>query len=264
MMQQKILRTYYHKLIAIILLQSAVTCALAAPPFITDDADPADYGTLQVFLFGAGFNATHTALWNAPSFEGDLGILPNLEIHTIISNTISLQTSEGNAVGLGDTLIGLKWRFLTETDYCPEMAVVPDWILPTGDADRDLGNGRGWVNLPLWIEKHFGPWTVYGGGGYAFNSAKGQSNYRFGGILVQREFSEQVTLGMELYSQGATSTKHIAPFEDAGPVTLINAGGYYNFSPTQSLLFSLGHSVIGAKQWVGYLGYQWNIEVIKK
>ncbi len=259
---QKIIRQYIRSLFFVLLLHG-VTCALAAPPFITDDADPAPYGTLQAFLFATGFNATHTALWYAPAFEGDLGVLNNLEFHTIIPMAISTRTIGGNAFGLSDTLIGLKWRFLTETDYRPEIAIVPDWILPTGNADRQLGNGRSWTSLPIWIEKHFGPWTTYGGGGYIFNSAKGATNYKFAGWLVQRDLSEQLTLGAEIYSQGATATR-IAPAQDSGPVTLINAGGNYNFTASQSLLFSLGHSIAGAKQWVGYLGWVWNIELIKQ
>lgn len=263
MTQHITIRKYYHKILAFILLQGVITAVHAGPPFITDDADPTDYDSFQTILFASGYNATHTALWYGPAFEGDLGILPNLEFHTIVPIAESIRDPGGDAVGLGDTLIGLKWRFVTETDYIPEIAIVPDWILPTGNPDRQLGNGRSWTSLPIWVEKHFGPWTTYGGGGYIFNSAKGQTNYRFGGLLIQRDLSEKMTLGVEIYAQGSSSTQHVTPFEDAGPVTLINTGGYYNITSSQSFLFSIGHSIAGAKQWVGYLGYQWNIELIK-
>lgn len=273
MMQRKKVLKYSYKIIAAILLQTVMTAAPAAPSFYTDDADPAPYGISQNYFFASAFSAPHTSFFFGPALEADMGILNNLEFHITIAINTLLRNQGANAVGLGDTLMGLKWRFLTETDYRPEMAIVPDVILPTGDTDRSLGNGRSWWTLPIWVEKHVGPWTIYGGGGYGFNSASGATNYRYGGLLVQRDFSPQVSLVGEIYGQGATSMEHsgrvttkanhFALFLDGGHVWLINAGGYYNFTPSQSLLFSLGHSIAGTPQWVAYLGFSWNIEFIK-
>ena len=37
--------------------------------------------------------------------------------------------------------------------------------IPTGSAARGLGVGKTWYKVPLWVQKSFGPWTTYGGGG---------------------------------------------------------------------------------------------------
>lgn len=39
--------------------------------------------------------------------------------------------------------------------------------------------------------------------------------------------------------------------------TIINLGGYYNFSGGRSLLFSLGRSVHGESHRIGYLAMYW-------
>jgi len=41
--------------------------------------------------------------------------------------------------------------------------------------------------------------------------------------------------------------------------TFIDAGGYYNFRPSLSLLFMAGHTVAGERHTVGYIGlyYTW-------
>jgi len=57
----------------------------------------------------------------------------------------------------------------------------------------------------MWLQKSWGPWTTYGGGGYVINPAPGQRNYCFGGWLLQRDFSERLTLGGEFFAQGKSS-----------------------------------------------------------
>ena len=39
--------------------------------------------------------------------------------------------------------------------------------------------------LPLWLQKSWGPWTTYGGGGFGFNTARGGRNWAFLGWQAQ-------------------------------------------------------------------------------
>jgi hypothetical protein len=117
-------------------------------------------------------------------------------------------------------------------------------------ASRGLGNGRTWYRLPLWIQKSWGPWTTYGGGGEALNSAPGQRDYPFAGWLVQRTLGKKLMLGAELFSQGAT-------MEGARGTTLANFGGTLSFTDEFALLFSAGRSVSGERTTVWYLGLYW-------
>ncbi len=62
--------------------------------------------------------------------------------------------------------------------------------LPTVNSDKGLGNGRTWYTLPVLLQKSWGDWTTYGGGGRAFNSAHGMRDYNFGGCPLQRKVTK--------------------------------------------------------------------------
>ena len=155
------------------------------------------------------------------------------------------------AYGIGDTELGVKYRFLQEQDDFPMAGVFPMLEIPTGDADRGLGNGRAWVKLPLWLQKNWGPedhpWTTYGGGGYTCNTAPGQRNYPFAGWALQKELGDILTLAGEIFAQGRTA-------DDGGAFVIVNAGGSCRLADNLSLLFSAGHSIAGASHLIGYLG----------
>jgi len=70
--------------------------------------------------------------------------------------------------------------------------------IPTGDESRGLGNGDAQVFLPLWLQKAWGPWQTYGGGGYWFNPGEGHQNFYFLGWQLQREMNKYLTIGAEL------------------------------------------------------------------
>jgi hypothetical protein len=55
--------------------------------------------------------------------------------------------------------------------------------LPTGNENRGLGAGHVRAFLPVWVQKSFGEWTTYGGGGYWINQDDnlGDKNYWFAG-----------------------------------------------------------------------------------
>jgi outer membrane receptor protein involved in Fe transport len=99
--------------------------------------------------------------------------------------------------------------------------------------------------MPLW-----GSWTTYGGGGYTINTAPGMQNYPYGGWLIQRDINQHITLGGEIFSQGRSA-------DNIPAYTIINVGGFYNFTENFSLLFTVGHNIIGQQNTLGYLGFYW-------
>jgi hypothetical protein len=224
---------------------------LAGSPFLTDDPETLDYKHQEVYLFSTIDKTSDSKTIQGPAVEYNYGALPDLQLHVMAPlEYYSPPQDDLSHYGIGDMEVGAKFRFLTETDYRPQVGIFPALELPTGDTDRGLGNGRTWYKLPLWIQKSWGEWTIDGGGGYAFNSSPGTRNYGFGGLLVQREFSEHFSLGGEIFAQEAS---------DVGErgFTLFNIGGAYNFSPDFSVLFSIGHSFTGQNNAVAYLGMYW-------
>jgi hypothetical protein len=48
-------------------------------------------------------------------------------------------------------------------------------------ANRHFGSGRLGLFLPLWAEKDFGAWSLFGGGGYNINPGPDQRNFWLSG-----------------------------------------------------------------------------------
>ena len=59
----------------------------------------------------------------------------------------------GTAAGLGDILLGIKWRFFEDKHLHIQLGTYPQVFAPTGDAKSGLGNGRPTDELPLLAEK---------------------------------------------------------------------------------------------------------------
>ncbi len=230
----------------------ALVCStplLAGPPFQTDDPEPVPFRHFEAYLFGTVDRSGGTTASEAPAFEFNAGVAPNVQLHIVVP--IAGASPEGSR-GLGDVELGVKYRFVEETDHWPQVGAFPMLELPTGNHERGLGNGHLWARLPLWIQKSSGPWTTYGGAGYVINRAPGMKNAPFAGWLLQRQLSERLTIGGEAFHQGA-------PSSDARGATLLDAGGYYTLHGALSLLFMAGHSIRGETHTVGYLGlyYTW-------
>lgn len=222
----------------------------AGPPFLTDDPEPVDFQHWEFYFFGTDDydGGAHTI--NAPAIELNYGVLPDTQLHLIVPMTTAAPDHGTTFSGLGDIEFGVKYRFLDETNWWPQIGIFPMIELPTGDSGRGLGNGQPWFRLPLWLQKSFGPWTTYGGGGAVVNPAPGARDYPFGGWLVQRDLGKCLTLGGEIFAQGAGTT------DDHGFAAL-NFGGYYKFTEHFNLLFSAGHSVAGNDHTFCYLGFYW-------
>ena len=186
---------------------------LAGPPFQTDDPEPIDFRNYELYTF-ASADGTGVAMNTVgPAVEFNWGALPNVHLHIILpvaatlpsNNPIYAPSGVGrNAIGFGDIETGIKYRFVQETKHRPQIGTFVMFELPTGSAERGLGVGKTWYKVPIWVQKSFGPWTTYGGGGETiFNHVDGLQNYPFAGWLVQRDLGKKFTLGTELFYHGA-------------------------------------------------------------
>ena len=222
----------------------------AGPPFLTDDPEPVDLDHWELYVFGQGDRGPEYNAITGPAIELNYGILPNTQLHLIapIANFSSI--GSGWNSGYGDTELGVKFRLMDETDSLPQIGIFPMAELATGNSRNGLGNGKTWYRLPLWIQKTWGPWTSYGGGGLTLNAAPGQRNSGFAGWLVQRDLGKFLTLGSEIFWQGSDAV--------GGPgFAISNFGGSVNFSETFNLLFSAGRSISGERHTIWYLGFYW-------
>jgi hypothetical protein len=236
--------------IAIALMLGALGVELAAgPPFRTDDPEPVELGHLELYLFSLGQRLPGDSSGFGPAVEFNYGILPDTQFHVIVPYAYDRSQGLPSQGGLGDTEVGLKYRFLHESENLPQVGIFPFVEIPTGNADRRLGAGHTQVYLPIWLQKAWGPWTSYGGYGWWRNPGDGNRNWTYTGWLLQRDLGEHLTLGVEAFRTTAMTWSGLA-------ATGFDVGGQVNLTPMHHLLFSAGRNVTGATQTYFYLGYQ--------
>ena len=230
---------------------------LAGPPFQTDDPQPIDFRHYELYTFGTLSRASGETDTTGPAVEFNWGALPNVHLHLIVPAAAVFPASAAGpkTFGIGDIELGVKYRFVQETKRRPMIGTFVMFELPSGNSARGLGVGKTWYKLPLWVQKSFGPWTTYAGGGETvFRHVPGFRSYPFAGWLVQRDLGKKLTLGTEIYYHGPTGLATAQP----RPATLVDIGGYYKFrDPGFQFLFCYGHSVIGERETYAYAGLYW-------
>lgn len=205
----------------------------AGPPFLTDDPEPVDLGHWEVYGFTQVTEVRDNASGVEPGLEINYGLAPNLQIHMIAPLAVDHPEGRHDTFGLGDIELGAKYRFIQETDGSPQVGMFPLLELPTGDAGHGLGAGCVRAFLPVWVQKSYGDWLTYGGGGYWINPGPGNRNYWFTGWLVQRQVTKPLAVGVELFHETASTVGGKAS-------TGFNIGGIYDLNDHYHLLFSGG------------------------
>jgi hypothetical protein len=230
--------------------------ANAGPPFRTDDPEPVELGHYEIYAFSIGTHVQNDTSGMSPGFEFNYGLIPNGQIHLATPSAFDSPAGGSTRFGYGDTELGFKYRFIEEDKQgsMPQFSVYPLVELPTGDQDKNLGAGHVRVFLPVWVQKSFGEWTTYGGGGYWFNrdDRLGDKDYWFLGWLLQRKVTDKLTLGGEIYHQTADT---IFDKDNTG----FNLGTIYDVDQYNHLLFSAGRGFQNAPStnlYSWYLGWQ--------
>ncbi|HEV2327937.1 MAG TPA: hypothetical protein VGY56_04005 [Verrucomicrobiae bacterium] len=229
-------------------------CAYAGPPYVTDDPEPVEYQHWEFYVASMDQKVGGDWSGTAPHFELNYGVVPNVQLHLIVPLACDVPPDGGAHYGMGDIELGTKIRFLEETNWVPEATVFPLLEAPTGSAGDALGNGKWTAFFPLWLQKTWGKWMVYGGGGYGLNRAPGAQNWGFVGAVLQRQVLDNLAIGAEIYYQSAYQTD----FPNDG--TAFNIGAVYDFNDHHHLLFTAGRSIHGSTDFQCYIACQFTFD----
>lgn len=236
--------------IAMVVLGVAYTAAVAGPPFLTDDPEPVDLHHVEI---NAIAQQTHVVTGRAGSASGELnvGCAAETQCHVAVPVAFNHPDVGPSRAGVGDAEFGVKYRFLNMPDDGWSAAVYPTLVLPTGDANRGLSNGRAQLSLPLWVQRSSGPWSWDAGIARLINRAPGARDSWFNGLLARRSFGERLSLGAELFHR--TSTMVGEPSS-----TGFNLGAIVSLSVDQNFLISAGRGLthVGANRLSMFVAYQ--------
>lgn len=233
-----------------LLLLIEPTMLSAGPPYFTDDPEPVEYQHIEFYIASQSELTKDSKDITAPHFELNYGLVPNVQIHLLAPlSYISEENNSFKHYGYSDTEVGFKWRFIRETSIIPMLGIFPLAEIPTGNKDKGLGNGEIQYFLPLWLQKKFGQWSIYGGGGYWINHGEGNKNYWFFGWQIQYEFMEALNIGFEIFHK---TQSEMEGESDTG----FNIGSIINFSVNHHLLLSVGRDIKGPNTFTSYIAYQ--------
>lgn len=226
--------------------------AFAQSPFVTDDAEVAQYRRWH-FEFADEFDYLPVASLpnlhqNTAGFKTSYGLLPGLEVG--LDNQLLNIRNAPNPVlprrvfGYGDIDLSAKWNFFRPPDgsRLPALAASINVEVPTGDARRQLGTGLSDVFLNGILQKKWKTTRLQANGGYFFagNTATGATGVRTlrghlftGGASLLHDFSRRLDLGAEIFGVAGSNF-------DLGLGQLqIEFGGNFNLRQNLSLDFGV-------------------------
>ena len=111
-------------------------------PTVTNATDPTQCGVVEV-----EYGYDHQ--WLAEDKHHDdlagglrFGLTPNLDFHWFSASLFSVADAGGSRSGFGDTWLGLKYRFVTQTKRRPSFAVFYAAKIPSASYLKGLGSGE--------------------------------------------------------------------------------------------------------------------------
>ncbi len=230
-------------------LAGEVRPAIAGPPYVTDDPDPTAYRDWEIYT---GLQYENDGGGNVaaslPFAELNYGALPNVQVSATIPVTdIGVQPGEFRRYGSGGIDFGVKARFVQESEKRPQISFYPSMQTPTAGLTEHTV-----TFLPIWMQKSWGAWTAFGGGGLYLNPGLDQKNYAFFGGTLERAISPGTTIGAELFHQGSSVL-------GLPGTTASNVGAIFQVGTTHAILFSLGGAYSGLDRFSAYASYEYRL-----
>ncbi|MGH7736416.1 MAG: hypothetical protein ACREMP_00875 [Candidatus Tyrphobacter sp.] len=238
-------------LLALTLASSAAGCAVAGPPYETDDPVPTTYRHYEIYYHIDYHRVASDIEGGVGTLEINYGLFPNTQFSIALPGRFASAMGSTN-YGFGDFEVGLKYRFIQESAGSPQVSFYPSITLATGNAQAALGEGHGTLFLPFWAQKSFGKWTVFGGGGLLFDrSATHRSPALQDGIAITRDLSAATNVGIEIFHSASVAGR--PSYTDVGVGYIGDIGAYHE------ILFSAGRALGSKPSAHGYLAYGWRL-----
>ena len=215
---------------------------------MTDDPEPPPAGGWEINIPFILERSPAKTEMGAPLFDFNYG-LPDVQLKLEFPIKIVDEDGNGTTAGAGDLLLGVKWRFFNNEKSQLQLGTYPQLLLPAGDDTRGLGEGRPAFVLPVVAQKSWEKWTLYSNVGFWWQTTAETRNYFYAGAVLEREITERLTLGFELFGN---SPKERGSRSDVA----FNLGGTWKLNKHINLLFAGGRDIVGDTTAMAYIGLQ--------
>lgn len=219
--------------------------ALAGPPFMTDDPEPTDYQHYEIYLFTDGATA-RAGTGGRFGIDFNYGAAPDLQLTAVLPVAYESPSGGATVAGLGNVELAAKYRFLHQADIGWDVAVFPRVFLPS--PSTRVSEGHASLLLPLWLERDWGGWSTFGGGGCVINRGGASRDFCLAGWALVRQVRPDLQIGAEIVHQTAdTKGGHAS--------TGIGVGLRYDINDSYHLLASAGPGLQNAAETARFSWY---------
>jgi hypothetical protein len=214
---------------------SSSALAQGSPPLITDDTGTPGNNKWEINVGGTSeLRHPDERQFETPILDMNYGIGENIELSYQLPLLLTANRDEPSLMGLGDSVVGTKWRFLDEDKEDVSVSVYPQFTFnnPTSSVRRGLVAADQQFFLPLELEKTIGPLDLNfeAGHGFHFNAP---DEWDFG-VVAGHSFGDFELMG-EIHG---AALDHFQQDD-----LVVNVGARYQISKDYALLLSVGRSI---------------------
>jgi hypothetical protein len=233
-----------------LLVLAATALGQGGPPLLTDDTGTPGDGVWEANVASSMERVSGETLWELPLLDVNYGVGERTQLKAEIPWLVLDEEDEANRSGLGNAVIGVKWRFLDEDQVGLSVSTYPQVEFNTSESFERHGlveDGTA-ILLPLEIQKDLGIFGVNGEVG--LESREGEASTWDWGLAIGKDVTEGLELLAELH--GETELDF-----DEGEV-VYNFGLRQALGDHQTLLFSIGRGLRDQDEpeLMAYLGVQ--------
>ena len=208
--------------------------AQSSPPLLTNNPGTPGSGRWEINIGFAMERLHHETLYEAPILDINYGLGERVQLKYEIPWVFLNEKGTGTINGLGNSEIGLKYRFLDEKPHGVSMSIYPQLSFnnPTSSADRGLVDPGMKLILPLQMVRHVGPLGLNLEIGYS--SIEHAADEWLYGLAAAWPLAERFEL------LGEVNGTAVRDFRS--DVLVFNIGGLLRVHEKINLLFSAGRS----------------------
>jgi len=228
--------------------------AQGGPPLITDDPGTPGDGKWEINLALTAEKRRRERSYESPLLDINYGLGERIQLKYEVPWLALDERGKHTKNGLGNSLVGVKWRFFDQDEQGIDMSVYPQIEFNNSQSSYNRGlvkKGMGFV-LPVQLQKSWGAISLNPEVGYVFHEYNG--NEWIYGLAIGYQASSNLEVLMEV--SGVTQQD----FHDDELV--FNLGARLELSDTRALLISAGRSFRGSAsgepQLLLYTGVQFN------
>jgi Putative MetA-pathway of phenol degradation len=219
--------------------------ALGGPPYISDDAEPTDYEHFEIYAFSGG-TVSRDGDSGTAGIDFNYGATPDIQLTAVLPIGFEDIPHGDTQSGVGNIELAAKYRFLHQSEDGWDIAVFPRLFLPS--ASPNVGEQHASFLLPFWLEKDWGKWSTFGGGGCVLNNGGDSQDFCLAGWALTRQVMPNLQLGAEVVHQTADTKGGRAS-------TAVGAGLKYDITDNYHFLAYAGPGLQNAAETGRYNWY---------